>query len=73
MDNMVHPRVNNDYHIGLFAGAWFAKRDMTFTKEQVEIEALEVYEWSANLIVLERSEFITGFVEGYQGYIDGIV
>jgi len=71
--DMQRLNVNHDYHIGLFAGAWFAKRDMSFTKEQVEIEAVEVYEWSANLIVLERKQFITGFVEGYQGYIDGLV
>ena len=71
--NMERAEQNYDYALGLLAGAWLARHDLTLTEEAVELEAHEHNERAISVLVVERSQFILGFKDGYTGWIAGIV
>jgi hypothetical protein len=71
--NMERAEANRDYALGLIAGSWLAKHDLTLNAESVEIEANEYYERAIGVIMIERSQFILGFRDGYMGYLEGII
>jgi len=73
MDTMERAERNKDYSLGLIAGIQLARHDLTLTDEQVELEANESYERTISVIVVERSQYVLGFKDGYTGWIAGIV
>ena len=70
--NLQYPQ-DYDYRLGLVAGFWLAHQDLTLEGESIEIEANEHYERAIRFIVIERAEFVIGFIDGYTGYIAGII
>ena len=73
MNNMQRAEQNRDYALGLIAGSWLAKQNLTLEGESIKIEANEHYERAISFIVVEQSQFVLGFVDGYTGWIAGIV
>ena len=73
MDTMERAERNHDYSLGLIAGIQLAQHDMSLSDELVEAEANESYERTISIMVVERSQYILGFKDGYTGWIAGIV
>ncbi len=69
------PQHAPDYEIGFRAGAHVAEtyKDHQLSSAEMKFAARWYYLRSSGLFVLDRDNFVAGWLAGYQAYFDGLI
>jgi len=62
-----------DWKIGHMSGVALAKTDASLTDEQVVAEGIEAFDHFTFSVVLSRSLFLAGHLQGYRTWLGGLV